>query len=244
MSLLAAEGISVQFGGIRALADVTLEVAPGAVTGLIGPNGAGKSTMLGVLSGLLIPKGGRVRFRDKDVTKSAPHRRARMGMARTFQRLELWTSMTVRENVLTAAELARQWDRELDPIASADEAILRLELGDLADTMVTELSSGQGRLVEVARAMATRPKVLLLDEPSAGLNEAETHELGTILTGLAESGVGIVLVEHHVELVVSVCSYVYVLDFGQLIAQGAADAVRNDPAVQTAYLGGKHAAHS
>jgi branched-chain amino acid transport system ATP-binding protein len=165
-------------------------------------------------------------------------------MARTFQRLELWTSMTAAENVLTAAELASRWHADFDPRAVAAEVIEQMELTALAQTPVTELSSGQGRLVEVARAMALKPRLLLLDEPSAGLNEAETVELGTILATLADAGTAIVLVEHHVELVTSTCSYVYVLDFGQTIAEGGPEEVRNNALVQTAYLGSKHAAHS
>ncbi|MDO8212011.1 ABC transporter ATP-binding protein [Conexibacter sp. CPCC 206217] len=244
MPLLEADSISVSFGGIKALADVSIAAEPGAVTGLIGPNGAGKSTMLGVLSGLQRPKAGRVRFAGHDVTRKAPHRRARLGMARTFQRLELWSSMTVAENVLTAAELGRQWNRDAAPQRIAGRALEQLGLTTIADVPVGELSSGQGRLVEVARAMALRPTMLLLDEPSAGLNEVETEELGRILASLAADGTAIILVEHHVELVTNTCSYVYVLDFGQTIAAGPPEQIRRDEAVQRAYLGSKHAAHS
>jgi branched-chain amino acid transport system ATP-binding protein len=243
-ALLEADGICVSFGGIKALDDVSLSAQKGAVTGLIGPNGAGKSTMLGVLSGLLRPRAGRVRLGGRDITSAAPHRRAALGMARTFQRLELWTSMTVAENVLTAAEMARRWQSGTDPRRVTADVIARLELWSIADTPVTELSSGMGRLAEVARAMATSPQLLLLDEPSAGLNENETEDLGTILSSLAASGMAIILVEHHVELVTSTCADVFVLDFGQTIAHGAPDAIRSDPAVQTAYLGSKHAAHA
>jgi branched-chain amino acid transport system ATP-binding protein len=244
VALLEADSISVSFGGIRALADVSLTAERGTVTGLIGPNGAGKSTMLGVLSGLIGPRAGRVRLGGRDITSSTPHKRARLGMARTFQRLELWTSMTVAENVLTAAELARQWHADKDPRSVTTEAIAALELGRVADTPVTELSSGLGRLAEVARAMALSPRLLLLDEPSAGLNEAETQELGTILSALADAGVAIILVEHHVELVTSTCQDVFVLDFGKTIAHGPPESIRNDSAVQSAYLGSKHAAHA
>jgi branched-chain amino acid transport system ATP-binding protein len=244
VALLEADSISVSFGGIKALVDVSLTAESGAVTGLIGPNGAGKSTMLGVLSGLIRPRAGRVRFGGRDITSATPHRRARLGMARTFQRLELWTSMTVAENVLTAAELATQWHSDKDPRSVTAEAIAGLDLGRVADTPVTELSSGLGRLAEVARAMALSPTLLLLDEPSAGLNEAETQELGTILSALADAGVAIILVEHHVELVTSTCQDVFVLDFGKTIAHGPPESIRNDSAVQRAYLGSKHAAHA
>ena len=242
MALLEAQGISVSFGGLRALGNVTLHAEQGAVTGLIGPNGAGKSTMLGVLSGLLRPRAGRVAIDGRDVTRLPPHRRARLGMARTFQRLELWTSMTVAENVLTAAELASRWHRDYDPRAVGRDVIDRLGLEAVADRSVTELSSGQGRLVEVARAMAMTPRVLMLDEPSAGLNETETQEMGRTLTAMAATGVAILMVEHHVELVTATCSDVYVLDFGETIAHGPPDAIRRDTAVQKAYLGGRHSA--
>jgi branched-chain amino acid transport system ATP-binding protein len=242
MALLQAEGISVSFGGLKALQDVTLEAEEGSVTGLIGPNGAGKSTMLGVLSGLLRPRAGRVAIDGRDVTRLPPHRRARLGMARTFQRLELWTSMTVAENVLTAAELAAQWQSGYQPRAVMRDVVARLGLVDVADRSVGELSSGQGRLVEVARAMAMTPRVMMLDEPSAGLNEAETEELGRTLAALAATGVAILMVEHHVELVTSTCADVYVLDFGQTIAHGPPERIRRDAAVQKAYLGGRHSA--
>jgi branched-chain amino acid transport system ATP-binding protein len=242
MALLEAQGISVSFGGLRALSDVTLHVEEGAVTGLIGPNGAGKSTMLGVLSGLLRPRAGRVAIDGRDVTRLPPHRRARLGLARTFQRLELWTSMTVAENVLTAAELASSWHTAYDPRAVARDVIDRLGLGAVADRSVNELSSGQGRLVEVARAMAMTPRVLMLDEPSAGLNEVETQDLGATLSAMAAGGVAILMVEHHVELVTATCADVYVLDFGETIAHGPPDAIRRDAGVQKAYLGGRHSA--
>jgi branched-chain amino acid transport system ATP-binding protein len=212
------------------------------VTGLIGPNGAGKSTMLDVLSGLLHARSGTVAIDGRDITRLAPHRRARLGMARTFQRLELWTSMTVAENVLTAAELASRWHAGYDPRAVMRDVIGRLGLVDVANRSVVELSSGQGRLVEVARAVAMTPRVLMLDEPSAGLNEAETQELGRTLAALAETGVAILMVEHHVELVTATCADVYVLDFGQTIAHGPPERIRRDPAVQKAYLGGRHSA--
>ena len=162
-------------------------------------------------------------------------------MARTFQRLELWRSMSVEENILTAAEFAHSWRHGWDARAAAREAIDLLGLGDVAGQEVTELSSGHGGLVEVARAVALRPKVLLLDEPSAGLNEAESRKLGETLSRfVASSGTTVMMVEHHVELVSAICSYVYVLEFGQLIAAGTAAEVRASEAVQEAYLGRRH----
>jgi branched-chain amino acid transport system ATP-binding protein len=240
MPALATTGVTVAYRGLLALNDVSLELEAGKITGLIGPNGAGKSTMIGVVSGLVRPRSGRVLLDGKDVTRLPPHRRAHHGMARTFQRLELWRSMTVEENVQTAAEFAAGRSRH-EAKAAAGEAIELLGLGDVAGQDVSELSSGHGRLVEVARAVSLRPKVLLLDEPSAGLNEAESHQLGQTLSQyVASSGTSILLVEHHVEMVSAICAFVYVLEFGQLIASGTPAVVRASPAVQEAYLGRRH----
>jgi len=241
MPALTTDQVTVAYRGLLALSEVSLELEQGKITGLIGPNGAGKSTMIGVLSGLVRPRSGHVLLDGRDVTRLPPHRRARLGMARTFQRLELWRSMTVEENILTAAEFAASWQPGWDAKAATREAIELLGLADVARQDVTELSSGHGRLVEVARAVAPRPKVLLLDEPSAGLNEAESRKLGeTLARFVAASGTTIMLVEHHIELVSSICAFVYVLEFGQLIAAGTPAAVRSSEAVQEAYLGRRH----
>jgi branched-chain amino acid transport system ATP-binding protein len=241
MPALATDKVTVAYRGLLALSEVSLELEQGKITGLIGPNGAGKSTMIGVLSGLVRPRSGRVVLDGRNITRLPPHRRARLGMARTFQRLELWQSMSVEENILTAAEFAHSWQHGWDSKAATREAIELLGLEDVAQQDVTELSSGHGRLVEVARAVALRPKVLLLDEPSAGLNEVESRKLGeTLAQFVAASGTTIMLVEHHVELVSSICAFVYVLEFGQLIASGTPSAVRSSEAVQEAYLGRRH----
>jgi branched-chain amino acid transport system ATP-binding protein len=241
MPALATSNVTVAYRGLVALSEVSLELEQGAITGLIGPNGAGKSTMIGVLSGLVRPRGGHVLLDGRDITRLPPHRRARLGMARTFQRLELWQSMSVAENVRTAADFASSWQRGWDARSAARDAIELLGLREVEDREITELSSGQGRLVEVARAVALRPKVLLLDEPSAGLNEAEARKLGeTLARFVAASNTTILLVEHHVELVSSICSYVYVLEFGRLIESGTPLAVRASEAVQEAYLGRRH----
>jgi branched-chain amino acid transport system ATP-binding protein len=241
MPVLATSGVTVAYRGLLALNDVSLELEHGKITGLIGPNGAGKSTMIGVLSGLVRPRHGHVLLDGKDVTRLPPHRRAHRGMARTFQRLELWRSMTVEENIRTAAEFASARDRGHDARSAAREAIELLGLQDVAGQDVTELSSGHGRLVEVARAVALHPRVLLLDEPSAGLNESESHQLGrTLAQYVSDSGTSILLVEHHVEMVSAICAFVYVLEFGQLIASGTPAEVRASAAVQQAYLGRRH----
>jgi len=238
MAALTTDKVTVAYRGLLALNEVSLELEEGKITGLIGPNGAGKSTMIGALSGLVRPRSGHITLEGRNLTRLPPHRRARLGMARTFQRLELWQSMSVEENIQTAAEFASSWQPGWDAKAATREAIELLGLGDVAQQEVTELSSGHGRLVEVARAVALRPKVLLLDEPSAGLNEAESRKLGETLTQyVAASGTTIMMVEHHVELVSSICAFVYVLEFGQLIASGTPAAVRSSEAVQEAYLG-------
>jgi branched-chain amino acid transport system ATP-binding protein len=238
MAALTTDKVTVAYRGLLALNEVSLELEEGKITGLIGPNGAGKSTMIGALSGLVRPRSGHITLGGRNITRLPPHRRARLGMARTFQRLELWQSMSVEENIQTAAEFAGSWQPGWDAKAATREAIELLSLGDVAQQEVTELSSGHGRLVEVARAVALRPKVLLLDEPSAGLNEAESRKLGETLTQyVAASGTTIMMVEHHVELVSSICAFVYVLEFGQLIASGTPAAVRSSEAVQEAYLG-------
>jgi branched-chain amino acid transport system ATP-binding protein len=241
MALLAVDNVSVAFGGIQALSGVTLRVEAAQITGLIGPNGAGKSTLLGVLSGLIQPQGGTVSLEGKSLGRLAPHRRARLGMARSFQRLELWGSMTVRENILTAAEFASKWNRELEPPDVTEELIERLSLTPVADTPAAALSSGIARVCEVARALASQPRLLLLDEPSAGLDDFESRELTDTLMAVAAAGTAVLLVEHHVEMVMRSCAHIWVLDFGLLIADGTASEIRASEAVQTAYLGSRHA---
>lgn len=244
MALLEAQNIAVHFGGVKALNDVTVTAEAGQITGVIGPNGAGKSTLLGTLSGLIRPKAGKVVLDGRNITKMAPHRRARLGMARTFQRLELWSSLTVEENVLASAEFARHRLGDQSPAQIAGEALELVGLSDHATQDVTELSSGRGRLLEVARALATKPSLLLLDEPSAGLNEVETLALGDTLARLAAQGMGIVMVEHHIELVTATCADVFVLDFGTLLAHDVPSEIQRSEVVQRAYLGGRHSVES
>ena len=236
MPELAVQEVTVRFGGLLALDGVTLEVPAGAVTGLIGPNGAGKTTLFDVITGLRRPERGRVLLDGADITTVAPHLRARKGMARTFQRLELFGSLTARENVQTAAE-ARRRRGGRSPRDVADEMLERVGLSGEADTPADLLPVGHARLLEVARALATSPSVVLLDEPSAGLDGEETAALGRVLTALAADGLGVLLVEHDVDLVMRSCGMVVVLDAGAVIARGSPQAIRDDPAVQEAYLG-------
>jgi branched-chain amino acid transport system ATP-binding protein len=237
-AVLELQGIEMRFGGVQVLKDVTLEAGAGEVFGLIGPNGAGKSTLFNIASGLLAPISGRVVLDGKDITKLRPDARARLGLARTFQRLETFRVLTVRENVLVAAEIRRRWSRDrTPPSAIADELLDRVGLTPIADQLVDTLSTGSARLVEVARALATKPHLLLLDEPASGLDEQETKQLGELLRSLGRDGLTVVLVEHDVSLVMEVCARVAVLDNGSILTLGPPDVVRRDGAVQAAYLG-------
>lgn len=239
MTLLEVRGVSVSFGGVQALSEVDLSVDAGAVTGLIGPNGAGKTTLFNVVSGLQAPDAGSVVFDGRDITDLKPHQRARLGIGRTFQRLEVFGSLTVRDNVRVAAEILRSWRRDApDPAAVADRVIDRLSLRPVARERADELPTGLARLVEVGRALAVEPRILLLDEPSAGLDETETDGLARLLDELAAGGLGILLVEHDVEFVVRVSGLIHVLDFGRILAVGTPKQIRRNAAVRAAYLGG------
>ena len=239
MALLEAREVSVRFGGHLAVNKVDLEVEAGRITGLIGPNGAGKTTIFNALTGLQETSGGRVFVDGADVSGLPPHKRARKGMARTFQRLELFSLLTVRENVLVGAEVRKRWarDKAADPEAVVAEMLERIGLTDLADQRVDSLSTGKARLVELARALASHPRVLLLDEPSSGLNEAETSEMAIVLRQVADEGLAVLLVEHDMSLVMGVCDHIFVLDFGEIIASGDPTAIQGNPVVQEAYLG-------
>jgi branched-chain amino acid transport system ATP-binding protein len=240
----------VRFGGHLAVSDVDLDVEAGAVTGLIGPNGAGKTTTFNLICGVLPPTGGRVILDGRQITGLSTHERARLGIGRTFQRLEVFGSMTARENVLVAAEVRRGWGRthptgpqllaggrELSLGDEVDLLIGRLGLADVADVRAGQLPTGQARLVEIARALAIRPRVLLLDEPASGLDDAESVQLGGLMAELAADGLAILLVEHDVSLVMRVSSHVYVLDFGSVIDHGTAEHVQQSVVVRDAYLG-------
>jgi branched-chain amino acid transport system ATP-binding protein len=229
--MLTVEDVSVRFGGIRALSNVNLEISTDSVTGLIGPNGAGKTTLFNVISGLQRTEHGRLRLGDRDITSLSPRRRARLGVARTFQRLEIFGSMTAKENIQVAAELHRSWSgKKHNPKKVADEILERLRLTPVANLLAADLPTGLSRLVELGRALATEPVILLLDEPSSGLSTEETDVMGDLLIELAGSGIGILLVEHDMELVMRVSRQVWVLETGAIIASGTPAAVQADPA--------------
>ena len=233
--MLEVRQVSVRFGGHMAVNRVDLTVPAGEITGLIGPNGAGKTTLFNVITGLQAPTDGTVHLDGKDVTRVSAHRRARMGVARTFQRLELFGSLSVRDNVLAAAELNRSPGRS--PVAVADELLARVGLGSQAHQRADALSTGNARLVELARAMACRPSVLLLDEPASGLDEQESEQFSQILQELAADGLAVLIVEHDVPLVMRICSRITVLDLGVVLAAGTPAEVQSNDRVIAAYLG-------
>ena len=239
MALLDVRQVSVSFGGLQALSGVSIDVQVGHVTGLIGPNGAGKTTLFNVVNGLQAPNTGHIELDGRDITRRKPHQRARLGIGRTFQRLETFGSLTARENILVAAEMRRGWahDRSRSPGVVADEILERVGLQSVADDRVDRLPTGTARLVELGRALAMQPRVLLLDEPSAGLNETETATLGALLREVAGSGLGVLLVEHDMSFVMGTCERIHVLDFGRIISVGTPAAVQADDTVRAAYLG-------
>jgi branched-chain amino acid transport system ATP-binding protein len=238
-ALLEVRGVTVRFGGNAALVNVDLDASAGRVTGLIGPNGAGKTTLFNVICGLQRPDAGQVRIDGRDVTRLMPYKRARAGLARTFQRLELFTLLDVRSNIRVAADIERRHrrDRSIDPTKFADEIIERVGLSAVAGARVDQLPTGQARLVEVGRALASRPRVLLLDEPASGQDESETDAFATLLRELAADGLAVVLVEHDVRLVLQVSDEVCVLDFGEVLAVGTPAEIQSNQAVISAYLG-------
>ena len=247
---LQVSDLSVRFGGHLAVGGVSLKVDPGRICGLIGPNGAGKTTTFNAICGVINPTSGKVLLDGRDISRLPTHKRARAGIGRTFQRLEVFSSLTVRDNVRTGLEIRKGWSRGRHPapaflasdddLSSADEIELildRLHLAPLADLPVGALPTGQARLVELGRALAARPRVLLLDEPASGLDERESIDFGDLLVDLAGAGLGILLVEHDIALVMRVCEELSVLDFGQVIARGTPEEVRANEAVLAAYLG-------
>jgi branched-chain amino acid transport system ATP-binding protein len=244
--LLNAESLRVTYGGVVAVQDVDLSVPEGGVVGLIGPNGAGKTSAIDVLTGYHPPSGGKVTFAGEDITRMRPHLRARRGLGRTFQSIELFDDLTVEENLLVASDhvgTMRALRELLLPIGAGpsrddvDWALGVTGLTDVATELPTGLSHGRRKLVGVARALAQRPRLVLLDEPAAGLDTNESLELGARLKTMPDEGVTILLVDHDMGLVLSTCDTVHVLDFGRLIATGTPAEIRENHDVIAAYLG-------
>lgn len=247
--LLEVVEVSKRFAGIVALSGVSMTIDAGELVAVIGPNGAGKSTLFNCLSGVLQPDGGSVRFAGRDLTGLAPAARARLGIARTFQRLELFGGMTVRDHLLVADRARTRrgglWSDILRgsrptgaEIERSDVVLALVGLSDVADRPAEALSLGKGRLVELARALMCEPRLLFLDEPSSGLDRSETHEMGSALEVVRrERGTAVVLIEHDVPMVQRLASRTFVLDYGQLIASGTTAEVMADDRVRAAYLG-------
>ena len=246
---LAVDSLVVRYGGLVAVDDVSLSVPPGRITGLIGPNGAGKTTLFNACSGLVRPTSGRIILDGRDITRMPLARRPQLGLGRTFQRIELFDSLSVRQNIELGREgvlagsspwrqlVGRRSDRAVVSDAT-DDAVSVCGLAPYADHPAGALSTGNRRLVELARVLAGGFRLLLLDEPSSGLDDRESKQFADILTTVvSDRGVGILLVEHHMGLVLSVCDYLYVLDFGRLLFEGTAEQAVASEVVRAAYLG-------
>ena len=248
MSLLRVEGLTKRYGGLIALNDVSFAIEAGSLSAVIGPNGAGKTTLFSLISGFVPPSEGRVMLGGQDLAGLAPHQVAALGLLRTFQLVRPFTAMSIAENVRVGthlrtkggvfAALLGQPAQERRVAARALELLDRVGLGGLAEQPPASLGYGQLRLLEIARALACEPRLLLLDEPAAGLNHVETDRLGALIRSLHAEGMTILLIEHDMRLVMDIAEHVVVLDFGRKIAEGDAAAVANDPAVRDAYLGG------
>lgn len=244
MTVLTLNNVSKNFGGIRALTDVSMTVPEGRIVGVIGPNGAGKTTLFNLITGAYRASAGTVTLAGKDVTQWPSHRIMRSGIARTFQNIRLFASMTVWEHLLVAQPRGGVW-RSVLPVgwadaeaqARAEDALVFFGLEQYRDVIARTLPYGIQRKVEMARALTTQPKLLLLDEPVAGMNAEEAGELRRLFHRLNERGLSILLIEHDMPFVMTLCHHLYVLNFGSLIAEGTPDQVRNDPVVLDAYLG-------
>jgi branched-chain amino acid transport system ATP-binding protein len=245
-ALLETKGLTITYGGLRANDRVDLAVPEGKLVGLIGPNGAGKTTFIDAITGFSKPSEGSVHFAGEDITDLGTHERARRGLSRTWQSLELFEDLTIRDNMLVAASRPKWWAFLADIVhpnrfgglnAQVEWALSQVGLVDFQHNYPGELPHGHRKLIGVARALVGRPQLVLLDEPAAGLDSAESHELGRQLRGLLDVGITVFLIDHDMGLVLSICDYLYVLDFGRIIAEGTPAQIRANPDVVAAYLG-------
>ena len=244
--MLETQDLTIVYGGVKANDGISLRVDEGELVGLIGPNGAGKTTFIDAITGFAPVAQGRVLFQGQDITRWSPSKRAGLGLTRTFQSVELFDDLSVMDNLLVASEPAQWWTfladlarprRTTAAIESAEWALDLLGLGHIAEKVSGDLSEGQRKLVGVARALAARPKLVLVDEPAAGLDTHESGQLGRRLRQVVESGITVLMIDHDMGLVMNTCDRLYVLDFGRLLADGDPEHVRKDPAVVAAYLG-------
>jgi branched-chain amino acid transport system ATP-binding protein len=252
MTVLETKDLGITFGGLKALDDVYIRIDEEEIVGLIGPNGAGKTTVFNLLTGVYTPTKGAIRFEGKSIIGKKPYQINRIGIARTFQNIRLFKNMTVLDNIKVAMNqnmhysviegmfrLPRYWKEEKKIDAKALELLEIFHMEDTADQMAANLPYGQQRKLEILRALASRPKLLLLDEPAAGMNPTETHELMEVIREIRDRfHVAILLIEHDMSLVMGVCERLYVLDYGTLIASGSPEEIRQNEKVIKAYLGG------
>ena len=237
MSILEVEQVHRSFGGVKALDDVTMSFEAGSVTGLIGPNGAGKSTLINVITGLFNPDRGTVRFDGKALGEMAPHRRTWLGIVRTFQNTRLFDKMSVRDNLRVVAHCGQPRATRDSSRERLDEVAARFEVDRWLDRPTGELPLGVRRRVELARAVSLHARVLLLDEPTSGMSDAEAVDLSLAIRALTDSGMAVVLVEHNMSVVMPISDHLYVLEFGRLISSGTPETVQSDAGVIRAYLG-------